>query len=185
MTSAKTIQEFERYFDRMAEMTKAMASESYLAEEKTADFLAGLVVLSQKHQMSVAADLALVQAKAQTYTPEEGDRPNTRNGRRKKNRFLLDCLTEAKERTDQYFAVSRQLLEESGQLARKLAAVAAAKGMLTEGIPAEELAERMRQDGEMMPALTSVIGTAGYENTIYLLGQAAREVLPRKKEEDI
>jgi hypothetical protein len=178
MILAIVIKEFENYFEKMVPLTDLIVAESYLAEEKTGNYILDLVKLSEKYNMPFASDIAIIRAKVHTYTPEEGERPATRNGRRKKNKFLIDCLTEAKCCVDNYFANSRKLLEESSVLLRKLAAVALSKGIfLNDNIDIDDIMDKIRHDAELMPALTSAIGTVGALNTKYLLENAVEEVI--------
>ncbi len=78
---------------------------------------------------------------------------------------------------DNYFSKTRQLLEESSILLRKVAAVAVSKNLLEQQNDIENVVLKMKQDTELMPALTSAIGIVGYWNMKILLERAITEVL--------
>ncbi len=177
MVPAVVIKEFENYFAQMIPLIDLIAAESYIAEEKTGTYILTLVKLSEKYNMPFASDIALIRGRVNTYTPEDGERVTTRTGRRKKNRFFIECLTEAKVYADNYFAKSRQLLDESSVLLRKLASVALSKGIVrNDNTDIDYIMDKIRHDAELMPALTSAIGTVGFLNTRYLLENAINEV---------
>ncbi|GFI69005.1 hypothetical protein IMSAG249_00826 [Lachnospiraceae bacterium] len=180
MLSILVIEEFENYFAGMIPVAEYIAKEHYMLEEKAGEYMAGLVGLSEKFHMPFAPDIAVIKGKIQNYVPDLHE--EVRNGRYEKKikrQYLLDCLSEAKACTDDYFAKTRQLLDESSILLRKIAAVAAAKGLLEKQQTADidDIILHMKQDAELMPALTSAIGTAGYLNMKCLLERAVSEVL--------
>ncbi len=187
MLSIFIIEEFESYFAGMIPVAEYITKEHYLLEEKAGEYMAGLVGLSEKYHMPFAPDMAVIKGKIQTYVPDLHEKEkNGRYERKMKKQYILDCLSETKACADAYFAKTRQLLEESSILLRKVAAVAAAKGLLEKQkaarsagqlIDIDDIIFRMKQDAELMPALTSAIGTAGYLNMKCLLERAVSEVL--------
>lgn len=177
MLSVEIIEEFEQYFAKMVPVTEAIGRECYLPEEKAGEYLAGLVSLSERYHLPFAPDLAILKAQMYQYTPDLGEKERTggKYDRKKKKQYLLNILQQAKVYADDYFAGTRRLLEESSILLRKVAAVASAKG-LAPGAGIEQLIEKMKQDEELLPALTSAIGTVGYSNMKCLLLRAVAEV---------
>lgn len=176
MVSIELMEEFEQYFAQMVPLAEAIGRECYLPEEKAGAYLAGLVSLSEGHRLPFAADLALLRAQIYQYTPEPGEKESgSRYERKRKKQYLLNSLKEAKAYADDYFAGTRQLLKESSVLLRKVAAVACAKGLM-DGGGIEQLIERMKQDPELLPVLTSAVGTVGYANMRRLLQRAIAEV---------
>lgn len=172
-----TIEEFEQYFNRMVPVTESIEKDLYPPEEKVCVYLAGLVALSEHYHLPFASDIAILKGRVSNYTPDfqEKERTNGKYTRKKKRQYLLSCLAEAKAYADAYFAKTRQLLEESSSLLRKLAAVADAKGLL-DGAPVEQIILRMKQDSELMPALTGAVGAVGYQNMVCLLERAIADV---------
>lgn len=178
-----TIEEFEQYFEKMIPVTESIEKELYLPEEKACGYLAGLVALSEKYRLPFAADIAILKAQISNYTPDlqEKERSNGKYDRKRKKQYILGCLAEAKAYADTYFSKTRQLLEESSILLRKVAAVADAKGVL-DGAPVDQVVRKMKQDAELMPALTSAAGTVGYQNMICLLERAIADVTVQDRE---
>lgn len=174
MLSILIIEEFEQYFNKMIPITESIATEYYLLEEKTAEYIGGLVQLSEKYNLPFAPDIAVT--KAQIYTYEK--QASSKYERKLKKQYFLNCLTTAKSYVDNYFAQTRQLLEESRILLRKVAAVAVSKNLFDKQIEIDNLIAMIKQDAELMPALTSAIGTVGYLNMKILLERAITEVLP-------
>lgn len=177
MLSIELMEEFEQYFAKMVPLAEAIGQACYLPEEKAGTYLAGLVSLSEKHRLPFAADLALLKAQLYQYTPELGDKENggSQYERKRKKQFLLHSLKEAKAYADDYFAETRRLIAESCVLLRKVATVACAKGFEAEG-DMEYLIAQIKQDPELLPALTSAVGTIGFSNMRRLLQRAIVEV---------
>lgn len=175
MLSILIIEEFEQYLNKMIPITESIATEYYMLEEKTAEYINGLVCLSQKYNMPFASDIALIKAQIYTYIPEKQN--SSKYERKQKKQHFLNCLTTAKSYVDNYFSKTRQLLEESSILLRKVAAVAVSKNLLEQQNDIENVVLKMKQDTELMPALTSAIGIVGYWNMKILLERAITEVL--------
>lgn len=174
MLSIFIVEEFEQYFNKMIPLTEWLAKEYYMLEEKTGEYLAGLVQLSESYHMPFASDIALLKAQLYTYTPDFSI--DKKYDRKLKKQYFLDCLTKAKSYVDAHFAKTRQLLEESSTLLRNVAAVAISKGLLKQQNNIDTIIIEIKQDVELMPALTSAIGAVGYFNMKCLLERAITEV---------
>lgn len=177
MLSIEVIEEFEEYFEKMVPVIEAINKDYYLPEEKAGEYLAGLVTMSENYHLPFASDLAVLKAQMYQYVPEiDGrDRSGGKYERKRKKQYLLNGLQQGKAYADDYFAGTRQLLQESSILLRKVAAVASAKGLSLEGCT-EQLIEHMKQDEELFAALTNAIGTVGYSNMKCLLQRAVADV---------
>lgn len=177
MLSILMIEEFEAYFEKMIPVAEYIENALYLLEEKAGGYLEGLVRLSESYHLPFASDIAVLKAQVYNYTPDltEKEKTNGKYDRKRKKQYILRCLAEAKAYADGYFAKTRQLLEESSILLRKVAAVADSKGLLEE-MPVGQAVQKMKQDEELMPALTSAVGTVGYQNMICLLERVIADV---------
>ncbi len=174
MLSILIIEEFEQYFNKMIFITEYISKEYYLLEEKTGEYINGLVHLSEKYHLPFASDIAIINAQIYTYSPEKQN--NSKYERKLKKQYLLNCLSTAKSYVDNYFSKTQQLLEESSILLRKMAAVAVSKNLLQQQYDIDTIIYNMNKDTELMPALTNAIGTVGYLNMKILLERAITEV---------
>ncbi len=86
MLSILIIEEFEQYLNKMIPITESIATEYYMLEEKTAEYINGLVCLSQKYNMPFASDIALIKAQIYTYIPEKQN--SSKYERKQKNNIF-------------------------------------------------------------------------------------------------
>lgn len=183
MLSIKVIEEFHSLLLELPPVAESVSAGSYSAMAAAAEWLTEAEKLAEEYQLPICADFALIKGEMQNYLPakRESGYETGRTARLMKQKNGIECLRRAKECMEQYFNGTESLISESSILCRKMAAVAVSKGYVEDAAQAEDIAglmEKFQKDAELMPALTNVIGTVGYENARCLLQEELQAVLP-------
>lgn len=182
MQKIQVIEQFDTHLSRLGEIADSFSGNAFYSPGPFINWLDSCIQLAQAHQIAFHTELSLLKADVLTYIPANGKiEPDTsRLAKKLKRRHVMECMEQALTCVKQYFQPTRSLLEESGALCRKLLAVCVPKGYITDpNMEISGLIKLIQTDAELMPALTNVIGTVGYDNTVILLARILDEVLPQ------
>ncbi|MFI3168272.1 MAG: hypothetical protein R3Y32_09195 [Bacillota bacterium] len=143
--------------------------------EKTCDFVAQLVKLSENSNLYITADLSVCLDKLLTYNPKKDSQNIRVSSAKDKDRFAVEILQDVVRLTNEFLKKPRETFSECEDIWRQVLARILAKGVTKDHLPKSNqerlatLLELVKSDTELSPYYSHILGLSGEANARVLL----------------
>jgi hypothetical protein len=149
----------------MPKLIDSMEKSSCNLSEESVAFVKRLEEAAEKYRLPIATRFSVIRGKL-LCSPSETVANVTRKERRAiQKKSILECLEEAYNCTDSYFADSRKIFDECERLICQVTVRLIAKGLPNKNPTGGDLIALAAKDGELAPIVIHVTGLIGTVNT--------------------